>query len=83
LLVDAPDDAAEHAATIFASAPDHLLGLVLQEQVAERLGDESGVSEARSRFLSVLDAQRALGLEEYLQHQGVIDELAVRLAGGD
>ena len=83
LLLDAPDDAAEHAAAIFASAPDHLLGWVLQEQVAERMGDDAGVSEARARFLAVLDAQRALSLEEYLQHQGIIDEQAARLAGGN
>lgn len=82
LLLDAPDDAAGHAAAIFAVAPDHLLGWVLQEQVAERLGDDAGVAEARSRFLSVLDAQRALNLDEYMQHQGIIDEQAARLAGG-
>lgn len=83
LLLDAPDDAARHADDILSSAPDHLLALILQERVAERLGDDAGVSEARSKFLSVLDAQRALGLEEYLQHQGIIDEQATRPAGGD
>ena len=82
LLLDAPEDAAQHAAAISANAPDHLLGLILQAQAAGRLGDATGVSEARARFLSVLEAQRALNLEEYLQHQGIIDEQAAGLAAG-
>lgn len=82
LLVDAPNDAAGHASAILAEAPDHLLGWVLQEQVAERLGDDAGVAEAQRRFLAALDSQRALGLEEYQQHQGIIDEQAARLGAG-
>lgn len=82
MLRDAPDAAAAHAEAILAQSPDHLLGWVLLEQIADRRGDAAGADEARRRFLEVLDAQRALNLQEYVQHKGIIDDQAARLTEG-
>jgi len=79
LLKSQPDDAELHAAAILETAPDHLLGWVLQERIAEQRGDAAGVESARNRFLAAVDAQRALNLMEYAQHIGIIDAQEARL----
>lgn len=79
LLRSRPDAAANHAEAILGAAPDHLLGWVLQERVAEQRGDAAGVEQAQTRFLEVVDAQRAMGLTEVGQHIGIIDSQEARL----
>lgn len=74
LMRGQPDAAALHAEAILAAAPDHLLGWVLKERVAERRGDAAGARQARNRFLGALESQRAMNLEEYAQHRGIIDD---------
>jgi len=82
LMRSQPDDAGLHAAAILGTAPDHLLGWVLQERIAESRGDAGGVEQAQDRFLEVLDAQRAVNLQEYNQHMGIIDAQESRLKSG-
>jgi hypothetical protein len=79
LMRGQPDDAGLHAAAILGTAPDHLLGWVLQERISELRGDAAGVEQAQARFLEAVDAQRALNLEEYAQHIGIIDGQETRL----
>jgi len=79
LLRSQPDDAELHANAILETLPDHLLGWVLQERISEQRGDATGVEQAQSRFLAVLDAQRALNLAEYAQHAVIIDGQEARL----
>ena len=74
LLLGQPDAAALHAEAILAEAPDHLLGWILQERVAERRGDAAGVEQARSRFMAALESQREANLDEYVQHRQIIDD---------
>ncbi len=73
LLRSRPDDAELHTEAIFETAPDHLLGWVLKERIAEQRSDAAGLEQAATRFLESVDAQRAMNLEEYAQHIGIID----------
>ncbi len=79
LLRSRPDDAELHAEAIFETAPNHLLALVLQERIAEQRGDAAAVEAAQDRFLESVDTQRAMNLEEYAQHIGIIDAQEARL----
>lgn len=79
LMRSQPDDAGLHADAILGAAPDHLLGWVLRERIAEQLSDAAGLEQAATRFLEAVDAQRAMNLEEYAQHIGIIDVHETRL----
>ncbi len=79
LMRGQPDAAAGHAEAILGAAPDHLLGWVLQERIAEQRGDAAGVEQARSRFLEALESQRAMNLVEYARHRVIIDDQEARL----
>jgi len=79
LMRSQPDDAGLHADAILGAAPDHLLGWVLRERIAEQLSDAAGLEQAATRFLEAVDAQRAMNLEEYAQHIGIIDAHETRL----
>jgi hypothetical protein len=71
-----PAGARESADAILAEAPDHLLAWILRINVAEALGDQSGLAEARQRYRSALEDERAADRPEYAQHAGLIDEQA-------
>ena len=60
--------------TILASAPDHLLGLALAMRAADAAGDSRARRTFAARFLDRLASQRALALQEYVDHASDIDE---------
>lgn len=67
------------ADAILAGAPDHLLAWILRINVAEAVGDDAGLAEARAGFRSGLETGRSASRPEYDQHAGLIDEQARRL----
>jgi hypothetical protein len=73
LLQENDDAARTEAETILSVRPDHLLGLALSARVARAAGDTAGEAAAYSRFLQVLDSERATGLAEYQMHGSLID----------
>ena len=55
------------------SVPNHLLGLMLEHQIAERGGKKDSAARAYKDFLAAYDAEIAKGRAEYQDHQGSID----------
>jgi hypothetical protein len=55
------------------SVPGHLLASMLEQQIAERGGNQGAVARAYQSFLAAYDAEIAAGRAEYLDHQGSID----------
>lgn len=55
------------------AVPGHLLGIMLEHQIAERNGDRDGANRAYQAFLAVYDAEMATGKTEYQDHQGTIE----------
>lgn len=78
LMAEDPAGARGSADAILGGNPDHLLAWILRIKVAEALGDEAGLAEARERFRSALPSERAADRPEYAQHGGLIDEQARR-----
>jgi len=64
-----------------AEAPDHLLGLDLAYRVAEKTGDDRGMSVARARFAAAYSAEISSGRPEYEAHRATIE--AFRIATED
>lgn len=79
LMTGDPAGARESAEAILAGNPDHLLAWIVRINVADALGDEAGLAEARERFRSALASERAAHRPEYAQHGGLIDEQARRV----
>src|SRR3989344_1427774 len=57
------------------SVPNHLLGLMLEHQIAERGGKKDNAARAYKAFLAVYDAEIAKGRAEYQDHLSSIDRL--------
>jgi hypothetical protein len=55
------------------SAPNHLLALMLEHQIAERSGKKDSAARASKAFLAAYDAEMAAGRAEYRDHQGSIE----------
>jgi len=55
------------------SAPNHLLALMLEHQIAERSGKKDSATRASKAFLVAYDAEMAAGRAEYRDHQGSIE----------
>jgi len=55
------------------SAPNHLLGFMLEHQIAERSGKKDSAARANKSFLAAYDAEIAAGRVEYQEHQGSIE----------
>lgn len=55
------------------SAPNHLLGFMLEHQIAERSGKKDSAARSYKAFLAAYDAEMAAGRAEYRDHQGSIE----------
>jgi hypothetical protein len=64
------------------SAPDHLLGFMLEHQIAERSGKKDSVARANKSFLAAYDAEMAAGRAEYQDHQGSIERFRAAAQAG-
>jgi hypothetical protein len=58
---------------IRSTAPNHLLGIMLEEAVAEAKGDDDGVARAYQRFLDAYDVEITAGRSEYEGHRTGIE----------
>jgi predicted Zn-dependent protease len=55
------------------SAPNHLLGFMLEHQIAERSGNKDSAARSLKAFLAAYDAEIATGREEYQDHLNTIE----------
>ena len=55
------------------SAPNHLLGIMLEHQIAERSGNKDSAARAYKAFLAAYDAEIAKGRAEYQDHRSSIE----------
>ena len=55
------------------SAPNHLLGFMLERQIAERSGNKDSAARAYQAFLAAYDAEIAQGRTEYQDHRSSIE----------
>ena len=55
------------------SVPNHLLGFMLEHQIAERNGNKDSAARAYKAFLAAYDAEIAKGRAEYQDHLGSIE----------
>lgn len=55
------------------SAPNHLLGIMLEHQIAVRDGKKDSAARAYKAFLAAHDAEMAAGRSEYQDHQDSIE----------
>jgi len=55
------------------AVPNHLLGIMLEHQIAERSGKKDSAARAYKSFLAAYDAEIAAGRVEYQEHQGSIE----------
>ena len=65
--------AAAVADSILAANPKHLLGLVIQGNLAMLRDDSAGLAGARKAFLAAYDAEAKAGRSEYQDHQQILD----------
>ena len=61
------------ADTILTANPKHLLGLVIQGNLAMLRDDRTGLAGARRAFLAAYDAEEKAGRSEYQDHQQILD----------
>jgi uncharacterized protein HemY len=67
------------------AVPNHLLGLMLEHQIAQQSGDKAAATRAVKAFLAAYDKEIATGRVEYQEHRGGIDrfrEAAQKSAAG-
>jgi hypothetical protein len=64
------------------SAPNHLLGFMLEHQIAERGGKKDSAARAYKAFLAAYDAEMAAGRAEYQDHQGSIERFRAAAQSG-
>jgi Double zinc ribbon len=55
------------------TSPNHLLGFMLEHQIAERSGNKDSAARANKAFLAAYDAEIATGREEYQDHMKTIE----------
>jgi predicted Zn-dependent protease len=55
------------------SVPNHLLGIMLEHQIAERSGNKDSAARVYKAFLAAYDAEIAKGRAEYQDHMSSID----------
>ena len=55
------------------SVPKHLLGFMLEQQIAESGGKQDSAARAFKAFLAAYDAEIATGREEYQDHLNTIE----------
>ena len=81
LLTGDIDEARVQIKNLEAEAPDHLLGLDLAYRVAEKTGDDRGMSVARARFAAGYGAEISSGRPEYEAHRATIEAFRVAAKG--
>lgn len=62
-----------HLDKLRQSVPNHLLGIMLEHQIAERSGDPDSAARAYKAFLAAYEAEIAVGRTEYQDHRGSIE----------
>jgi predicted Zn-dependent protease len=55
------------------SVPNHLLGFMLEHQIAERSGKKDSVARTYKAFLAAYDTEIAVGRAEYQDHMNTIE----------
>jgi hypothetical protein len=55
------------------TVPNHLIGFMLEHQIAERSGKQDSAARANKAFLAAYDAEIATGREEYQDHMKTIE----------
>ena len=55
------------------SVPNHLLGIMLEHQIAEHNGDQASAAQAYKAFLAAYETEIAAGRTEYQDHRGGIE----------
>jgi hypothetical protein len=55
------------------SVPNHLLGFMLEHQIAEQSGNKDSAARAYKAFLAAYDAEIAKGRAEYQDHQSSLE----------
>lgn len=62
-----------HIDALRKSVPGHLLGIMLEHQIAEQSGNRDSAGRAYKAFLAAYDAEIAAGRPEYQDHPGSIE----------
>ncbi|MBI5613097.1 MAG: hypothetical protein HY942_08560 [Gammaproteobacteria bacterium] len=62
-----------HIDALRKAAPGHLLGIMLEHQLAERGGNQADAGRANKAFLAAYAAEMAAGRTEYQDHQDSIE----------
>ena len=75
------DAARALADTILRESPGHLFGYVVRGEVAELLGADQALAQARRDFLAQYPSQITTKRVEYLEHQPVLDEFKTGAEG--
>lgn len=70
------------ADSILATNPKHLLGLVIQGNLAMLRDDAAGLAGARKAFLAAYDAEEKAARSEYQDHQQILDRFRAEAAPG-
>jgi len=55
------------------AAPNHLMATMLEQQIAERRGDQAGIARANKAFLAAYDSEMAMARVEYQEHRSGIE----------
>ncbi|NIO43647.1 MAG: hypothetical protein GTO41_27930, partial [Burkholderiales bacterium] len=67
------DSARVHVDRLRQSAPNHLLGIMLEHQIAERNGNRDSAARAYEAFLAAYATEIATGRTEYQDHLAGIE----------
>ncbi len=74
--------AAALADSILATNPKHLLGLVIQGNLAMLRDDAAGLAAARKAFLAAYDMEEKAARSEYQDHQQILDRFRTEAGPG-
>jgi hypothetical protein len=69
-----------HIVALKQAAPNHLLALILEHDIATKSGDHAAVSKTVAAFSAAYVAEMATGRPEYLAHQNTIDRFRAATA---
>lgn len=69
-----------HIAALKQAAPNHLLALILEHDIATKSGDLVAVSKTVAAFAAAYVAEMATGRPEYLAHKNTIDRFRAATA---
>ena len=67
------ESARVHLDKLRQSASNHLLGIMLEHQIAEQDGNQDSAARAYEAFLAAYDTEIATGRTEYQDHRGGIE----------